>query len=114
MTKADLEAERALRISEEIARREKERLEDLERHEGVCAQLSDIANLMQEQRDESVRRRELMDERWNEKVIRRVEKDTQIVNLHDIITRTIEDKVAERIRREEERIAAESRPGNVD
>jgi hypothetical protein len=42
---------------------------------------------------------------------RRVEKDAQIGNLYDMVTRIIEDREAERIRREEERIAAESRPG---
>jgi len=111
--KADLEAERALRVSEEADRRERERLEDTERHEGVHAQLSDITNLVQEQRDECTRKKELMDERWNEKMNRRVEKDAQVGNLYDMVTRIIEDREAERIRREEERIAAESRPGTL-
>jgi hypothetical protein len=109
--KADLENERALRVSEEADRRERERLEDLERHEGVRAQLGDITNLVQEQRDECIKKKELMDERWNEKMNRRVEKDAQFGNLYDMVTRIIEDREAERIRREEERIAAESRPG---
>ena len=111
--KADLEAERALRVSEEADRRERERFEDAERHEGVHAQLSDITNLVQEQRDECIKKKELMDERWNEKMNRRVEKDAQIGNLYDMVTRIIEDREAERIRREEERVAAESRPGTL-
>lgn len=111
--KADLEAERALRVSEEADRRERERSEDLERHEAVHTQLSDITNLVQEQRDECARKKELMDERWSEKLNRRVEKDAQIGNLYDMVTRIIEDREAERIRREEERIAAESRPGTL-
>ena len=111
--KADLEAERALRVSEEADRRERERMEDLERHEGVRAQLGDITNLVQEQRDACARKKELMDERWNEKMNRRVEKDTQIGNLYDMVTRIIDDREAERIRREDERIAAESRPGTL-
>jgi hypothetical protein len=65
--KADLEAERALRVSEEADRRERERLEDLERHEAVHAQLSDITNLVQEQRDECVKKKELMDETMERK-----------------------------------------------
>ena len=109
--KADLEAERALRVSEEADRRERERMEDSERHEGVHAQLSDITNLVQEQRDECARKKELMDERWNEKMNRRVEKDAQFGNLYDMVTRIIEDREAERIRREEDRLAAESQPG---
>ena len=112
--KADLENERALRVSEEADRRERERSEDLERHEGVHAQLGDITNLVQQQRDECITKKELMDERWNEKMNRRVEKDAQIGNLYDMVTRIIEDREAERIRREEERIAAESRPGMFD
>lgn len=109
--KADLEAERALRVSEEADRRERERMEDLERHEGVRDQLSDITNLVQEQRDACARKKELMDERWNEKTNRRAEKDTQIGNLYDMVARIIDDREAERVRREDERIAAESRPG---
>ena len=111
--KADLENERALRVSEEADQRERERLEDSERHESVRAQLGDITNLVQEQRDECARKKELMDERWSEKMNRRVEKDAQIGNLYDMVTRIIEDREAERVRREEERIAAESRPGTL-
>jgi len=111
MMKADFESERALKASEEVDRRERERMEDSERYEGICAQLGDITNLVQEQRDECIRKKELMDERWGEKTNRRVEKDGQFGNLYDMVTRIIEDREAERIRREEERIAAESRPG---
>jgi len=109
--KTNLEAERALRVSEEADRRERERSEDLERHGTVHTQLNNITNLVQEQRDEFARMEELIDERWNEKMNRCVEKDAQIGNLYDMMTRIIEDREAERIRREEERIAAESRPG---
>ena len=91
--KADFENYRALRISEETDRKERERLEDLERHEGVRAQLGDITNLIQEQRDEFVRQGEVMDERWDKKINRRVEKDAQTGNLYDMVTRIIEDKI---------------------
>ena len=109
--KADLEHERALRVSEEADRREMERLAALERDEGVHTQLINITDLVQQQRDECIKKKDLMDERWNEKMNRRVEKDAQIGNLYDMVTRIIEDREVERIRREEERIAAESRPG---
>lgn len=112
--KGDLEAERALRVSEEADRREREREEDSERHEGLRVQLSEITDLVQAQRDECTKKKELMDERWNEKINRRVEKDAQVGNLYDMVTRIIEDREAERIRKEEERIAAESRPGMLD
>jgi hypothetical protein len=111
--KADLEAERALRVSEEADRREREGLEDSERHDALRAQLSDVTNLVQEQRDECIRKKELMDERYNEKLTRRVEKDAQIGNLYDMVTRIIEDREVGRVRKEDERIAAESRPGTL-
>ena len=111
--RGELEAERALRVSEEADRRERERSEDLERHENVHAQLNDITNLVQEQRDQCARKKELMDERWNEKMNRRAEKDLQIGNLYEMVTRIIEDREAERIRMEEERRDAESRPGMI-
>ena len=108
---ADFESAKALRISKEAGHKERERLEDLEMHEGTGAQPSDIANIVQEQQDEHARKEELMDERWNEKMNRRVEKDVQTSNPYDIVTRITEDREAERIRREEESTAAESRPG---
>jgi len=113
MVKADLETERALRVSEEADRMERERLEDSERHEGVRTQLNDITDLVQAQRDECIQKKEQMDKRWDEKMNRRVEKDAQIGNLYDMVTKIIEDREVERIRREEERIVAESRPGTL-
>lgn len=113
IAKVDLRAERALRISDETDRRERERMEDLERHEGLYAQLNDITNLVQEQRDECFRVKESTDERWNEKMNRRVEKDAQIGNLYDMVVRIIDDRETERIRMEEEKIVAESRPGTL-
>ena len=101
---ADFEGARAL----EAGRKERERSEDLERYEAIRTQPSDITNTVQEQQDEHARKEELMDERWNEKMNRRVEKDTKIGNPYDIVTRTTEDREAER---GEERIATESRPG---
>ena len=52
-----------------------------------------------------------MNERWNEKMYHRVEKDALTGKLYDMVTRIIEDREAERIHREAERIAAESWPG---
>lgn len=100
--KASFESESALRDSK-----------DLERHEAFRVQLNDITNLVQEQWDECSGKKELMDERWNEERNRRAEKDAQIDNLYDIVTKIIEDREAERIRKQGERIAVESRPGNL-
>jgi len=119
--RARLDEERQARITEletdlvqvKADRRERERLEDTERQDFIRAQLNDVVNIVQGQWDECTRKKELMDERQNEKVNRRVEKDALICNLYDMVTRIIEDREAERIRREEERIAAESRPGTL-
>ena len=61
--KADFESERALKASEEADRRERERMEDSEWREGIRAQLSDITSFAQEQRDEFIRKKGLIDER---------------------------------------------------
>jgi hypothetical protein len=109
--KADLENERALRISEEAERRERERMENLERDEAVRNQLGDITNLVQEQRDECARKKELNDERWEDKMNRRAQKDNQLTGLYDMINKIVEDREADKIRMEEERLAAEAKPG---
>jgi hypothetical protein len=111
--KAELENERQLKITEEAERHERERMENMERDEAVRAQLGDITNLVQEQRDECARKKELMDQRWEEKMNRRGEKDNQLSGLYDMINKIIEDREAERVRLDEERIAAESKPGKL-
>jgi hypothetical protein len=109
--KAELEGERQLRVTEEAERRERERMENLERDEAMRSQLNDITNLVQEQRDVCARKKDLMDQRWEEKMNRRGEKDNQLSGLYDMINKIIEDREAERVRLDEERIAAEAKPG---
>ena len=98
-------------ITEEAATREQERQEALERDEAVRNQLGDITNLVQDQRDECARKRELMDERWVEKQTRREQKDTKMQDLYDMVAKIVEDREAEKVRAEEERIANEGKPG---
>jgi hypothetical protein len=109
--KGELASERELRVNEETERHERERAENVERDENIRNQLGDITNLVQEQRDECARKKELMEERWSEKAGRREHKDSQLSGLYDMINKVIEDRDAERVRLEDERIAAESRPG---
>ena len=110
--RAELENERQLRITEEAETRERERQEALERDESIRNQLIDITNLVQDQRDLCVRKKELMDERWDEKQGRRAEKDSQLAELHDMVSRLLQDREADRLRAEEERAAAEAKPGS--
>ena len=112
--RADLDSERQLRISEDAARREQERHETVERDEAVRSQLGDITNLVQDQRDEMSRKRELMDERHREKLARREEKDDQLRQLHEMVASIIADREAEKIRQTDEREQAAQKPGKPD
>lgn len=109
--KEELENEKGLRLSEETERRERERMENMERDEAVRNQLSDITNLVQEQRDECARKKDVNDERWEDKLNRRGQKDNQLAGLYEMINRIMDDREAERVRQDEERLAAEAKPG---
>jgi hypothetical protein len=107
----ELENAKQQRIPEEAETREQERQGALERDEAVRDQLDDNTNLVQDQRDESARRNELMEEGWAEKQTRRDQKDSKIQDLYDMVAKIIEDREAEKVRAEEERIASEGKPG---
>jgi hypothetical protein len=107
----ELENEKQLRITEEAETRERERQETLERDEAIRNQLVDITNLIQDQRDLCVRKKELMDERWEEKQGRREHKDSRLAEIYDMVAKIIQDRETDRLRAEEERAAAEARPG---
>jgi DNA repair exonuclease SbcCD ATPase subunit len=107
----ELENERQQRITEEAETRERERMEALERDEAVRNQLGDITNLVQDQREECARKKELMDERWAEKQTRRGEKDSKMQDLYDMVAKIVEDREADKIKAEEERLANEGKPG---
>ncbi|KII91823.1 hypothetical protein PLICRDRAFT_38680 [Plicaturopsis crispa FD-325 SS-3] len=107
----ELMNEKTQRVQEENDARERERQEALERDEGVRNQLGDITNLVQDQRDCCTQKKELMEERWAEKQTRRVAKDNQMQSIFDMLAQMNEDREAERRRQEEERLAAEGKPG---
>ncbi|KAF7978738.1 hypothetical protein HWV62_44744 [Athelia sp. TMB] len=109
--KAELENEKQLRLTEEAETRERERQESLERDEAVRNQLGDITNLVQDQRDECERKKALMEERFAEKEARREQKDMRMQDIYDMVARVVEDREAEKIRAEEERLANEGKPG---
>ncbi|KAG2366333.1 hypothetical protein BDR07DRAFT_1480198 [Suillus spraguei] len=103
--RGELEGERQLRQTEN-----EERAAANERDEGMRAQLGDITQLVSEQRDECTRKRELMDQRWEEKQGRRAEKDAQFHELKDMVSRLIQDREADRIQEEERRLREEGKP----
>lgn len=110
---AQIESERQGNLTEEAENRERARQEALERDEAVREQLGDITNLVQDQRDECARKKELMDERWTDKLRRREDKDEKLQSLYDMVTRLVEDREAEKARADEERQAAEGKPGRL-
>jgi hypothetical protein len=109
--RSDVENERQQRVTEEAERKERERAESLEREEGLRNQLTDITNLLQDQREDCIRKRETSDERWREQQERNEHKDALCQEIRDMVARMLEDREADRIRDEEERLATESKPG---
>jgi len=111
--RGELDNEKQQRITEEAETRERERQENLERDEVVRNQLGDITNLVQDQRDACARKKELMDERWEEKQGRRQDKDFKLAELRDMIQKMQDDLEADRLKAEEAKNAAESKPGTI-
>ncbi|KAG1752144.1 hypothetical protein EDB19DRAFT_1094104 [Suillus lakei] len=103
--RGELDSERQLRQTEN-----EERAAANDRDEGMRAQLGDITQLVSEQRDECARKRELMDQRWEEKQGRRAEKDAQFHELKDMVSKLIQDREADRIQEEERRQREEGKP----
>jgi hypothetical protein len=109
--KAELENERQLRATEEADAKEREQQETQERDEGIRNQLGDITNLIQDQADACARKKELMDQRWEESQARQEAQDAKCQEMFDMVAKMVEDRDADRVREEEERIANEGRPG---
>lgn len=109
--KEELENEKQQRMQEDADTRERERQEALERDEGVREQLSDITNIVQAQRDEDERLAQEAEARFQDKITRQEAKDAQMSNLVDMVQQMMDDREAEKIRAEEERIANEGKPG---
>ena len=93
--------EREARELEEAQRHENERNEDNERAEQQAAQLAEITNLVSEQREESIRKRDLQDQRWEEKQQRRLMKDDMFNGLQDMIRQLIQEKEECKVREDE-------------
>jgi hypothetical protein len=109
--KDELANEREARLTEEAAAREQDRAERNERDDAFERQLGDITNLVQDQRDECERKKELMETRWAEKQDRRQAKDYQMYELRDIVQKLHDDMATDRARAEEERALCATKDG---
>ncbi|KAF9557793.1 hypothetical protein CPC08DRAFT_764341 [Agrocybe pediades] len=101
--RGEFEAEKQQRVTEEAEMRERDRAELAERDEYVRAQLGDITNLVQDQRDMYETKKALMEARWQEKQGRRQEKDAQMIELRDIMQKIHDDMEADREKAEQEK-----------
>lgn len=101
--KDELVSEREARLTEEAAAREQDREERMERDMAFEKQLGDITNLVQEQRDHTERKTELMEQRWAEKQERRQGKEFQMIELREIVMQLHNDLAIDRQRAEEAR-----------
>lgn len=108
--KAELQNERQARLTEEADIRERERAEFAERDELLRAQLADITNLLQDNRDLTHQKKMDSDNRYAEKADRRQNKEIQIIELREMVQKIHDDLEAEMQRANEERIQAQSKP----
>ncbi|KAH9829235.1 uncharacterized protein C8Q71DRAFT_443147 [Rhodofomes roseus] len=94
--RSELENERLLRATEETERRERERIETMDRDEAMRAQLSDITNLVSEQRDELQRKRELTEQHWAEKERWMEQCNDANAELRQLVQQVIEERAVDK------------------
>lgn len=111
VVKADLQGEKQARMAEEADIRERERAESLERDELLRAQLNDITNLLQDNRDITAQKKIDSDNRYAEKAARRQNKAVETLELREMIQKIHDDLQAEIQRATDERIQNQSKPG---
>ena len=108
--RAELDHERRLRDHDEEMRREADSQRNLERDEETRQQLSEITNPLLAHREEFARKKEAVDERWNEKLRWRDETNNQFQGLFSMAQGVINSCAEQKERFEQERLAAEQRP----
>ncbi|KAI6107824.1 hypothetical protein EDD16DRAFT_1488493 [Pisolithus croceorrhizus] len=82
-----------------------------ERDEGLRNQLTEIANLVQQNRAFSEESKAASEERWTEKQYWKTERDGQIQELLGIVARIVEEQNTAKQREEDARQANEDKPG---
>ncbi|KAF8958935.1 hypothetical protein BDZ97DRAFT_1761747 [Flammula alnicola] len=101
--RGEFEAEKQQRVTEEAEIRERERQEVAERDEYVRAQLGDLTNLVQDQRDMLESKKALMDSRYEETQAHRAEKEMRSIELHDMVQNIYDGMEADRERSQQDR-----------
>ena len=108
--RAELDNEKRQRDHDEDMRRETESQRNQERDDEMRQQLSEITDILLAHREEFARKKQLVDERWEEKQAWRNETNEQFEGLRSMVQHMIETCTEEKERCEEERRAAADRP----
>ena len=103
----------AARIAAETARLEQEANLRDERHEAITGNLGEIMTIVSESREQCARKADLCNQRHEEKLARREEKDGKQRELVDLVHSILADREQEKQRLEEERAIAAEKPGTV-
>ena len=101
--RAELEEERQQRGIENSEIRERDRQEFIERDDNIKAQMGEIKDLVQDQRDMCEEKKALMDVRWEQKEARRDEKEAKMIELRDMVQKIHDDMERDRSKCEDER-----------
>ncbi|EGO01064.1 hypothetical protein SERLA73DRAFT_151625 [Serpula lacrymans var. lacrymans S7.3] len=107
--RGELENEKQMRVTEEADMMNRERQEAQDRDDGLRNQLSDITNIVQEQRDTCDRENEARRARWEEDDTDKRMKNELLETLRSLASKLVDD--ADKKKEEEERAAAEGKPG---
>ncbi|KAF8180094.1 hypothetical protein BJ912DRAFT_855396, partial [Pholiota molesta] len=99
----EFDAEKHQRAAEEAEIREREQREMAERDDYVRAQLTDLTNLVQDQRDMLENKKAVADSRYEEKQTRRADKEMQFIELRDMVQKIYEDMEVDRQQAQDER-----------
>jgi hypothetical protein len=92
-------------MTAEAEEREGARQEMLESDNAMRSQLGDITNLVQRQQSACETKKELMEQRWEDKLFRRQDKDARWIKMRDMMQMVVDMQEAERRRAEDDRMA---------
>lgn len=110
-TKAELEQERALRITDETEQLQAERAEYRQRADDAALQLNELTTVATVTRDELARKREVSDERWAQKEEWHAQKERDMAEMKGMLVNMQQMFADAERRREEERAAEAEKPG---
>lgn len=108
--RAELENERQLRLTEESERRERERIETLERDEAMRQQLEQLTDLVSQQREQLERKQELSEQHWAEKQQWMEQCNSSNAELHRLVQQVIAERADDREACDAERQARANDP----